>query len=193
MTSPAETTAGPRPGAEPRGLSAVQWLTVAVGLLLLALAGVVGRDLWFHLQADGPHDSWVGNFFRWLAQVPVGPASVAAGIAVAVLGLVLSIAALNPRPRTHVRYGSETSIWLRPVDIARMATHTAKEQTGAHHIRSQATRKKLSVRAQDDGRGDALREHLEQSLAEQFAGLARPPRIDVRLTPHPAPTEEAIL
>ncbi|WP_291313233.1 hypothetical protein [Corynebacterium sp. UBA2622] len=184
-------SANPAPGPEPRGVPAVRWLTVVIGLGLLGLAGLVGRDVWFRYGAKQPGDSWVASALQRAAAYSAELVPAIVGIAAAVAGLVLVVAALSPRPRTHVRFDSPASIWLRPVDIARKATYTAREVTAAHNIRSQATRSKLRVQLQDDGSGDMLSGRLRSALADEMAGLYRPPRIDVRLTPQPAPTEEA--
>ena len=190
MPSPTEPTAHPCPGAEPRGVPAVRWLTVFIGLCLLGLAGCVGRDVWYRFGAKQPGDSWVADALRRAASFTASLAPAVAGIAVALVGLLLVAAALKPRPRTHVRLASPASIWVRPVDIARRATYIAHEDGGAHNIRSQATRTRLRVRAQDDGSGELLSGRLHSALTEEFSGLERPPRIDVRLTPQPAPAEE---
>lgn len=181
----------PSPGGEPRGLAAVQWLTVLVGAVLCALAGVIARDLGVRYGAERPGDSWVADALRWFSGLPVNAWTVAAGIAVAALGVVVAVAALRPRPRTHVRFASGTSIWLRPVDIARISTYTTIQETGATNVRSQATRTRLQVRAQDNGQGEAMATRLRQALTERFAGLRRPPRIDVHLTPPTTTSEEA--
>ena len=183
--NPAATPA-PRPGAEPRGLASSRIVAFLLGLASLAGAGVVGRDLWFRFGAKDPTNSWIGGAFRWVSELPANRAAVAAGVALSLVGLFLVVSALAPRPRTHVRFNSDTSIWLRPVDVARMATFTAREHA-AHNIRSQATRSRLRVVAQDDGRGEALRSELTEALHDKLAGMSRPLRVDVRLT---TPTTE---
>lgn len=191
MPSPTDLSPAPGPGAEPRGIPAVRWLTAFIGLCLLGLAGLVGRDVWYRFGAKQPGDSWVADALGRAAAFTASLAPALAGIAAVLVGLLLVAAALTPRPRTHVRLDSPASIWLRPVDIARKATYLAHEDAGAHNIRSQATRTRLRVRAQDDGSGELLSGRLHSALTEEFAGLAHPPRIDVRLTPQPEPAEEA--
>ncbi|SDS51460.1 DUF6286 domain-containing protein [Corynebacterium timonense] len=183
--------ASPSPGGEPRGLAAVQWVTVLVGVALCALAGVIARDLGVRYGSDRPDDSWVADALRWLSELPVNAWTVAAGVVFAVLGLAFLVAAVRPRPRTHVRYASRASIWLRPVDIARRATYTAIQETGSSAVRSQATRSRVRVRVQDNGQGEAMATQVRQALTETFAGLSRPPRISVTLTPPPPTSEEA--
>ncbi len=161
-----------------------------IGLAVVAVAAVGGRDLWQRYGAKTTDDSWIAKALSWLGTYPVDIAAVIVGIFISVLGLYLIFLAVKPRPRTHVPVDSTASIWLRPVDIARKATHTAQEQTGTHHIRSQATRSRLRVQVQDDGNGELLRERLAASLAEQFQGLRKPPTINVKLTPGAQGTQE---
>ena len=59
MAQPTQQYSGPRAGAEPKGNPAVRWLTILLGLVFLALSGVIGRDLWYRYQDNDPQNSWV--------------------------------------------------------------------------------------------------------------------------------------
>ncbi|MDY5786334.1 DUF6286 domain-containing protein [Corynebacterium sp.] len=191
VTANRATFPGVGPGAEPRGVASVRWLSLALGAALLGLAVALGRDLWMHYRV-GRDTSWTASALRWVADHQIGMVTVAAGVVVSLLGILLLIAAVAPRPRTHVRYSSESSIWMRPVDIARKATFVAREESGAEHVRSQASRKRVLVQLHMPAgtKGDFARTRVEEALTGQFAGLHRVPRIDVELTPAPQTPKE---
>lgn len=178
----------PQPGGEPRGNPAVRWLTVLLGLLLLGLAGVIGRDLWYRYRENDPQNSWIRPVFEWLGGAAVNPVGTTVGIIVALVGLWLLITALMPRPRTHMQVASPSSIWVRPVDVARKATASARSELGRSSISSKATRKKLVVDVEDDGTGH-LDQRLAATLTEQVQRLNPPPHVKVNIH-QPEPVRE---
>lgn len=197
MTAPANPqeqgrAVGPHPGDEPRGNPAARWLAVLISLLLLALAGVAGRDLWFHRYRDEPLDeSWLGRTWDFLGSFAVDAAAVAAGIALIVLGLILLFLTFKPRPHGYVRVNSPASIWTRPVDVARKATYTTRGDLGGEQVRTKANRKSVKVHVVDDGTGAAMQERVTRSLNSEFKALNTPPAVSVKLLPNPATQQVA--
>lgn len=180
---------GPHPGSEPRGNPAARWITVVIGLALLALSGVIARDLWYRSQGD-PHNSWLAPVFEFLGSTPINAAAIALGVVLSLLGLWLMVTAFVPRPRTHVAVDSTASIWIRPVDVARKATHTVRAEIGGANVRSQADRKRLTVLAEDDGSGTA-QDRASTVLEHEFHRLTRPPSVSVKLAPQTPETPHA--
>lgn len=177
---------GPHPGAEPRANPAVRWITVVLGVLLIALSGVLVRELWFYAQ-DQPFTSWLLPVFNTMASSLIDAKVVTLGIIIALVGLWLVITAFIPRARTHVRVDSPASIWVRPVDIARKATNAARAETGSTTVRSKANRKKLTVEVDDDGTG-STQERVTSLLNGEFSRLQAPPAVAVKVNqPAPAP------
>lgn len=177
---------GPHPGAEPRANPAVRWITVVLGVLLIALSGVLVRELWFYAQ-DQPFTSWLLPVFNTMASSLIDAKVVTLGIIIALVGLWLVITAFIPRARTHVRVDSPASIWVRPVDIARKATNAARAETGSTTVRSKANRKKLTVEVDDDGTG-LTQERVTSLLNGEFSRLQAPPAVAVKVNqPAPAP------
>lgn len=177
---------GPHPGAEPRANPAVRWITVVLGVLLIALSGVLVRELWFYAQ-DQPFTSWLLPVFNTIASSLIDAKVVTLGIIIALVGLWLVITAFIPRARTHVRVDSPASIWVRPVDIARKATNAARAETGSTTVRSKANRKKLTVEVDDDGTG-STQERVTSLLNGEFSRLQAPPAVAVKVNqPAPAP------
>ena len=177
---------GPHPGSEPRANPAVRWITVVLGVLLIALSGVLVRELWFTSQ-DQPFTSWLLPVFNTMASSLIDAKVVTLGIIIALVGLWLVITAFIPRARTHVRVDSPASIWVRPVDIARKATNAARAETGSTTVRSKANRKKLTVEIDDDGTG-STQERVTSLLNGEFSRLQTPPAVAVKVNqPAPAP------
>lgn len=188
MTKPTPEFTGPRSGAEPKGNPAVRWLTILLGLMLLALSAVVGRDLWYRYQENDPENSWVRPVLDWLGTATVNPVGVTVGIVVALVGLWLIVTAFKPRPRRYVRVDSASSIWMRPVDVARKATASARNELGRSNIASRATRKKLTVDVEDDGSAD-LDHRLTDVLGGEMQRLAQTPKVRVNIH-RPTQTKE---
>lgn len=187
MTAPASERAveqarplGPHPGVEPRANPAARWITIVTGLVFLALSGLLARELWFLFRGE-PFTSWVRMVLDFFADHVVDAVTVTVGIIVALIGLWLLITAFIPRKRTHVRVNSAASVWMRPVDIARKATATARAETGGETIRSKANRKKLTVDVPEDGTGTA-QQRVAATLNSEFSRLQTPPAVSVRTT-----------
>ncbi|WKK60842.1 hypothetical protein QYQ98_07320 [Corynebacterium sp. P3-F1] len=180
MAQPTQQYSGPRAGAEPKGNPAVRWLTILLGLVFLALSGVIGRDLWYRYQDNDPQNSWVRPVLDWLGTATVNPVGVTVGVIVALIGLWLIITAFKPRPRRYVRIESASSIWTRPVDIARKATASARSELGRSNIASRATRKKLTIDVEDDG-SQGLDQRLTEVLSGEMQRLAQAPKVRVNI------------
>lgn len=174
---------GPHPGDEPRANPAARWLTILIALVLLAGAAVVGRDLWYYFQNDDSSDSWLRPVFEFVGRATMDVTAVTVGAIIAIIGLFLIIYAFVPRGHTHVRVNSPASIWTRPVDIARKATHVTRSEVGNSSIQSRADRKKLRVQVEDDGTGASLQERLAYTLQSELQGLTTPPSIAVKVLP----------
>lgn len=154
-----------QPGQDPVGSPKARWFSVIIGLLLIAGCVLTVRDLLIR------HDNLTGQEFIGpvldsldgfnLAGIAI-PVAVVAGV----IALVLLIFVVTPRPRTHI---AVSPMWLRPVDIARVATATARSVQGVINAHSVCTRKKLTVTAVpalDDEHTDleALKADIQQAL-----------------------------
>ena len=168
----------PQPGPRPRATPLARWLTVALGLVMITLAGLIGHDLWYHFEVDQPERAWLPPVFSWLGGAAVTTAAVAVGAVISLIGLWLIVSAVKPRRKTHIQVESPTSMWVRPVDIARKATATARTELGKVPVSSKATKKKIAVRV-TDSRGPASQERLTRNLSTQFARLRPQPTVSV--------------
>ena len=196
MTAPAKHTpntveqghaVGPHPGDEPLGNPAARWIAVLTSLLLLGLAGVAARDLWYHFYGDESlAESWLGRTWDFLGSFASDAAAATVGIILTLLGLLLLFFAFKPRPHGFVRVNSPASIWTRPVDVARKATYTTRGDLGGEQVRTKANRKSVKVDVVDDGSGPAMQERVTQALNNEFRALSAPPAVSVKLLPNPA-------
>lgn len=196
MTAPAKNTpntveqghaVGPHPGDEPLGNPAARWIAVLTSLLLLGLAGVAARDLWYHFYGDESlAESWLGRTWDFLGSFGSDAAAATVGIILTLLGLLLLFFTFKPRPHGFVRVNSPASIWTRPVDVARKATYTTRGDLGGEQVRTKANRKSVKVDVVDDGSGPAMQERVTQALNNEFRTLSAPPAVSVKLLPNPA-------
>lgn len=191
MTEPTNARpVGPHPGDEPLGNPISRWLAVLTSLLLIALAGIGARDLWYnYYENEPPSDSWLGQTFEFLGTFTSEILAVVIACALILLGLWLVVVSFTRRPRRFVRVNSPVSIWTRPVDVARKSTRTVHGDLGGEHVRSKATRKAVKVEVADDGSGPALQERITRSLNNELKSLANPPAVSVKMTPKPAPQQ----
>ncbi|GAB3072903.1 hypothetical protein [Corynebacterium aquatimens] len=168
----------PQPGAAPRANPIARWLTVLLGLVMITLAGLIGHDLWYVFEQKEPSKAWAAPVFEWIGSAAVTDAAVAVGVLVSLIGLWFIVAALKPRKTTHVKVDSPTSMWVRPVDIARKATATGRMELGKVPVSSRASKKKLDVHVTDEG-GEASQARLASSLEQQFVRLHPQPQVRV--------------
>ncbi|OFT57326.1 hypothetical protein HMPREF3151_07960 [Corynebacterium sp. HMSC05H05] len=202
MTAPANTApnnaapnnaaVGPHPGDEPLGNPASRWFAVLISLLLLALAGVAARDLWYHFYGDeAPSDSWLGRTWDFLGSFEADVTAVVVGILLVLVGLFLVFFTFKPRPHGHVRVNSPASIWTRPVDIARKTTFTTRGDLGGEQVSTKANRKSVKVQVVDDGSGTAMQERITRALNDEFRVLKAQPAVSVKLLPNPGSQQVA--
>ena len=190
--APTNAAVGPHPGDEPLGNPASRWFAVLISLLLLALAGVAARDLWYHFYGDeAPSDSWLGRTWDFLGSFEADVTAVVVGILLVLLGLFLLFFTFKPRPHGHVRVNSPASIWTRPVDVARKTTFTTRGDLGGEQVSTKANRKSVKVQVVDDGSGPAMQERITRALNDEFRVLKAQPTVSVKLLPSPATQQVA--
>ena len=170
----------PTRAKEPLALPAAGFTGPLVALLVLA-AGVVGiRD---GIVAAGWLDgsSWTASAADWIDGLTFQGWMIPVAIATIVVGLLLLFAALKPRRKTAVPLTADTSVYIEPAGIARVAADAARSVPGVLDARASATRKSVTVRA--DVTGDD-RSGLKKSITDQvrtaLEPLASAPKTTVR-------------
>lgn len=152
----------------PKGRPAASGVSLVLGVALVGVAVVAVHDLavdqgW----ATGP--SWTGSLLDRLDGITAGAGAVATGVALAVAGLLLLVAALKPAPRTHRAAPGEADLWVTPQALRALAVGAAEDTPGVESARARLRRGRLSVTAQSD-RPDAGT-LVEASVRESLAGL----------------------
>lgn len=176
---PLPVTLGQRPKASP---PARTW-TVILGIVLLAGAVVAGREAWV-VGADEGGQSWLQPFIDVMSKPDVETWMLIGGGIGIVVGLILLWAACAPRKTTHVRIASEdASMWLRAVDIARIASAAARRVPGVSAARSRAkisaNRASLTVTATGDLEDAQLKERITDAVEAALAAVSPSPELTV--------------
>lgn len=190
---PAEPSAPHLSAPEPRGLAVAALPAVLLGVALLGIGGVCVRELmlfagWF----DGPR--WLENSAGWVAQLQFQGWMRFAAPAAVLAGLLLILAAVKPRSRTHGRVRADTDIWLRPTDIARLCSAAAFACTEVLTASTSVGRKDVvvSVTAPDeDGVGfDELTARVRDHVTAVLSELEQPLTVRVNVLPGTAHTPD---
>lgn len=170
---------GQRPKASP---PARTW-TVILGIVLLAAAVVAGHETWV-VGANEGGASWLQPFIDVMSQPDISTWMLVGGGIGIVVGLILLWAAFAPRKTTHVRIESdEASMWLRAVDIARVASAHARRVPGATAARSRAKisskRARVTVTATGDAQDEQLKKRVTEAVTAALAAVRPAPELTV--------------
>ncbi|MDO4910226.1 MAG: DUF6286 domain-containing protein [Corynebacterium sp.] len=162
---------------KPRFLTAsplARWGGILVGIVLLAVAFLAAHEIW---AFDTRNPSVLLGVNDALHDTTQPAVLIAAAAIFLILGLWCLFAALRPRQRTHVPWG-EQQLWLRPVDIANVATKVAKTVPGVGEVKTVATLRKITVHVEPllpasstDNSIPTLEKEVFEKLSESFAGM----------------------
>lgn len=157
-------------GQQPADSPRARWATILLALVMLALAVLAGYEFWIFYSDPTGASSWLRRAFSWLEN----PDPVYLGIGgaiIALLGVWLVLTAFKRRQRRYRTVRSDASIWVRPVDIARYTTATAKRMAGVSGASTLVKRKKVVVTATVTQLDPELRDQLTQDLSELLSPL----------------------
>ncbi|RVW01807.1 Asp23/Gls24 family envelope stress response protein [Rhodococcus spongiicola] len=180
--APADAVAAPRPPtAAPAAVPAA--VSIAVGFL--ALGAIAARELLIS-RGTLPGAPWLRNTFEWAGRQHWHHWLVFAALAALALGILLVLLALAPRTRTHmpVRADSDTpTVWLRPVDVARLCSVEAGSVAGVAGVHTTVDRRRATVHvtAQPDAPTDDLRTSVETTVGDALAPLDRKLKLRVKI------------
>lgn len=169
------------PGDEPRTHPRARILTILIGLVCVALSAVAARDLWLIFAHGDRGNGWIATALRFISTAEISVGGVVVGTLIALVGLWLILSAFRRRAHTHVRLTSPTSVWTRPVDIARKSTATARREFGFSDIRSRATRSKLHVTLGADPEGQPVEPVMLEALRGELAPLDPHPKVKISI------------
>jgi len=114
----------------PRATPLARYVAILIGLALLVVAVLCGREIWLRNSRSIDWEPWADPIFRTIGNATYQPWMLPAGVIAAVLGVLLVWSAFRPRTRTHRRVQSTAPVWMRPVDVSRMLCAAARTVPG---------------------------------------------------------------
>lgn len=169
-----------RPGPAPVAAAGASKVAVVLALVLAAGGVIAVRDAVIGLGwASG--STWLPAVADTVDGVTPGSWLIAAGVALALVGLALMVIALSPRRRTAVAVRAETPVYLSVDGIAKVAAARARDVAGVVDARATASRRRVVLRCRvtrDDS--GALRRAITDAVTQTLGALERPPRVVVR-------------
>ena len=166
-------------GQQPKASPAARSWAVILGLLLIA-AGIVGvRETWL-VGSGSDAQSWVQPVLNLIATEQLQTWMIWAGVASIIVGLIFLFATLKTRRTTHLQLASDTaSMWMRPVDIARLSSATARRVPGVASAQTSADKKTAKVTVNGDTDDAELQARVETAVKQCLAHLKNPPQVTV--------------
>lgn len=184
MSSPDGGTNGAmRAARTPVGVGSAPLVALFVALLLIALGVVAVRDALVEAGALGGI-SWTKSTIDWFDGSGPTAGVVAVSLAAIVLGLILLVPVFWRRPRKAVALDSQTGVFLRTPDLAKIAREATRDIDGVTDVHARASRRKLVVVVQTITAKDEaheIRNAVTDQLAQMQSALAKPLRAKVRI------------
>lgn len=173
---PVMKAARPQTGAGRIGLAGPLMAIVLIGIGVVLLHDTLART------DARPGRTWTAAIVNGLDRVTAEWWMIPAGVGIALLGVWLIAAALRPRSRKTLAVTSQTGVFLRPRDIARLASAAADDVDGVLAASTVAGRRKVAVTVQSDR--DGVADVVRDTVAQRLSPLATLPKITVRVRPH---------
>lgn len=168
-----------------KGRPAARLAAILIGLVTIGIGFVAARELWW-VRTEGHHrHAWLDPVLRFISDVTYQPWMLVAGIATVILALLLIAIAFKPRPRTHVALIDAATCYVRPLDIARLATLNAKQVPGVKQAHTtvngsaRSIRVVASVDSQQLGEAKAYEERIRSSVEPLTLKLHTRPKLKV--------------
>lgn len=181
MTSTTQS-AGAAPAAKaPLAAPAAATVSVVVALVVIAAGVVAGRDALIGIGAVAG-SPWIATGLRYTDGLTAQSWMLPAGIVVTVLGLLLFIAAVKPRRRTH-RPTRTPNTWIATRDIKRIARGAALSLTGVTEVAVGGSARTLVLTITPVPGYDtkALDDAVRAGVTKTLEPLANPPRLKTRV------------
>lgn len=166
------------PAKAPVGPAPVAVIGVVVAILVTTLGIIAIRDA---LVAAGAitGSPWLTAAAGALDGLTPAPWFVAVGVVLLLLGLWLVAKALRPRPRSGIALRAETGVFLRPQDVARLASGAAADVDGVLDSTASASTRKLVVRVTTTG-DPSTEQQVREAVTERLSHLHRGPSVRVQ-------------
>ena len=181
MTSPAGTAAAMPAAKQRTGAGRIGVAGPVLAVVLTAVGAVLLHD-GISLLDSTPGRSWLAVVVGGLDGLTAEWWMIPAGVGVALIGVWLIVTALRPRSRRMLAVTSETGVFLRTRDVARLASAAADDVDGVLSAGSAAGRRKVTVTVESDA--DGIAERVQEAVTHRLAALATPIKVKVRVRSH---------
>lgn len=183
------------PHRPPMAAPAARGLACIIALALILVGGACAYEIWAQAQPERYH---LLSGYNALLELPifngVGVASGwihrAVAIALIVVGVIFMIVSGTPRKKTHVKLAGG-NIYLRLVDLARLATGAAQQDPAVASAVSTATRRKITVSVVPVPGAAEVDPLISQRVAAAVEAIAQtleqPPTVEVKVRRGPQP------
>lgn len=154
-----------------------------IALALIVIGVILIRDALVSAGAIGA-ERWSYRVLSWASGMQPAAWLLPASVVVIILGVLLVVLVVKPRPRKAVALNSKTGVFLRTRDLARVAREVVSEVDGITAASASAGRRVLSVHATtitDPGIDEEVTTAVEERLAPTLSALENPPRLKVGL------------
>lgn len=191
----ASTSAGSHvtPARPPVGIPGVALVSVLLALALLGLGAVLLRELLVSTSVNGevlvPGDPWLAPVASSATGIIRSSLTMVVAVAGGLLGLLLVVLALKPRPSPTSRLvGDDDAAISFDVDepgLAALAADAALGVTEVETSRATGSRRRMVVHVCVDPRAgydnSAIAGPVSRLVQERLSGLLPPPRVAVRV------------
>lgn len=134
----------PAEGRAPVAPPAAGYIGALLAVLVIAAGCIALRDAFIAAEwISGP--LWVDAAIKWVDGLRFAGWMIAAALGLVLIGGWALYSALRPRRKTAVQLQARSAIWIKTVDLARIATTTADTVPGVLDARARATRRKVVV------------------------------------------------
>ncbi|MBA3488808.1 MAG: hypothetical protein H0T78_04550 [Longispora sp.] len=175
----------PRPAMkaarQPTGAGPIGLIGPIMALVLTGIGVVLLHDAVFETDAM-PGRTWLAVVVDGLDRTTAEWWMIPAGVGIALIGVWLIVSALRPRSRHTHAVTSETGLFLRTRDIARLAAAAAADVDGVLAASSTAGRRTVTVTVESDR--DGVVDLVRDTVGERLSALTRPPKVKVRVRAH---------
>ena len=166
----------------PLAAPAARPVAYLAALTLLIIAGIAVHDLLCRWDIiDRPQ--LIAGAADWLATRDWSMLLLPASIIAVFFGLLFVAVSVKPRRPTHLRANSPAPIWLRQVDVARVASLGARRCPGVLSATSAANHRTVLVTVEGGGTGAEELTARIHSAVEPIvdATVANAPQVKVRI------------
>jgi hypothetical protein len=161
----------------PRARPAAGWLGPLVALVMIAVGVLLVQEALARWGVVAT--SWLGSILTTVDGLTAGTWTVPAGVVLVLLGLLVLLAALKPRRRTHLRVEGDADLWITPSALTALAREAAEAVPGVARVSVSGSRSTVKVRAAAE-HPDTVAPAVQEAVSSRLEGADV--RVSVRTT-----------